>query len=177
MLLLRFIPLLLLLSLPLFPSEIIQKEISFHVTHPMKKVNGTCKEIKIDAVKLKKKGDALELESPFTITIPSQKLNTGDENRDSHILEILNYPEAKEITAEIKSIEKKDNYTINGILTINSVSVPFQSEAIVKSADGKLHVEGSVSVKFSELKLERPSLLFIKVNDLITIKYKFVLEN
>ncbi|EOQ97286.1 YceI-like domain protein [Leptospira wolbachii serovar Codice str. CDC] len=119
------------------------------------------------------------LKSPFVITIPLLKISSGDSNRDSHIQEILGYPDSPNILVKIESVNviKEKTYTIKGKLTIHGNTKEFTTDASVSPEDSNLiNVDGSFIVKFSEYELENPSLLFMKAKDEIRIKYLFQIK-
>ncbi|PJZ52233.1 YceI family protein [Leptospira adleri] len=169
---------LILFSLPSFASDVLKKEITFFAIHPMKEVHGVCKEVQIDSPKILAAGSGYKLGSPFQIKVPVLKLHTGDESRDSHILEILGYPDTPEILVLIESVTQSgESYSIKGKLTIHGVTQSFDSPAKVEPKDaGQIRVSGKLDIKFSDFKLERPSLLFVKAKEEIEIGYDFLIK-
>lgn len=163
-----------------YASEILQKEITFLAIHPMKEVHGVCKEIQINSPQISVVGQIYKLNSPFQIRIPILKIHSGDESRDSHIMEILGYPDTPEIVANIEFVgapASGDTYLIRGKLTIRGVTREFQSSAKVEAKDpGQIRVSGKVDVTFSDFKLEKPSLLFLKAKEEIEIGYDFLIK-
>ncbi|AYV55669.1 hypothetical protein CH370_11880 [Leptospira kmetyi] len=161
-------------------SEVLKKEITFLAIHPMKEVRGVCKEVQVNAPQIAAAGSGYKLNSPFQIRIPILKIHSGDESRDSHIMEILGYPDTPEIVAVIESVvapASGDTYTVRGKLTIHGLTQDFQSSAKVEAKDpGQIRVFGKVDVKFSDFKLEKPSLLFIKAKEEIEIGYDFLIK-
>ncbi|XDD49956.1 YceI family protein [Leptospira sp. WS92.C1] len=165
-------------SLPSFASEVLKKEITFIAIHPMKEVHGICKEVLIDSPKIAVVGIGYKLSSPFQIKIPILKLNSGDEDRDSHIQEILGYPETPDMIAVIESVSPTgDTYLIQGKLRIRGLTQAFHSSAKIEpKAPGQIRVFGKVNIKFSDFKLEKPSILFLKAKDEIEIGYDFLIK-
>ncbi|RHX88094.1 YceI family protein [Leptospira stimsonii] len=169
---------LILSSVPSFASEIVKKEITFFAIHPMKEVHGNCKEVQIDSPKIQAAGAGYKIGSPFQIKVPVLKLHSGDESRDSHIMEILGYPETPEVLVIVETvIQTGESYSIKGKLTIRGVTRPFESSAKVEPKDpGQIRVTGKVNIKFSDFNLERPSLLFVKAKEEIEIGYDFLIK-
>ncbi|MBM9579449.1 YceI family protein [Leptospira sp. 201903070] len=169
---------LILFSVPNFASEVLKKEITFFAIHPMKEIHGVCKEVQIDSPKIEFAGGAYKLNTPFQIKVPVLKFHSGDENRDSHIMEILGYPETPEISAIIESVSQSGvSYSIKGKLTIRGITQTFDSAAKVEPKEGgRIRVVGKVDIKFSDFKLERPSLLFLKAKEEIEIGYDFLIQ-
>ncbi|EMY62827.1 YceI family protein [Leptospira terpstrae] len=170
---------LLVLGVNIFPAEVTQKSIEFYVEHTTKNVKGVCGEIRLEEPNIQSSGNQFKLKSPFLITIPLVKISSGDSNRDSHIQEILGYPDTPNIIVKIESVNvlKDRTYTIQGKLTIHGNTKEFITESVVSPEDSKLiNVDGSLNVKFSEYELENPSLLFMKAKDEIQIKYHFQIK-
>ncbi|PKA03474.1 YceI family protein, partial [Leptospira ellisii] len=135
-----------LLCFPGYASEILKKEIRFEVDHPMKVVHGVCHEIDAEVPKLSIKNSEYRLDAPFQIRIPILKIKSGDENRDSHIAEILGYPDFPEVSALIESVSiSGESHTVKGKLTIRGNTQPFQSDAKVEPREkGQIRVFGKL---------------------------------
>ncbi|MCW7469379.1 YceI family protein [Leptospira kanakyensis] len=160
----------------IFAAEVTKKNIEFFVEHTTKNVTGVCNEIQMDTPNIQVSGNHYILKSPFELKIPLLKITSGDSNRDSHIQEILGYPDSTNILVKIESVqpEKDQTYTIKGKLTIHGKTKEFVTDATVKPENpNSLLVDGSLVVKFSEYELENPSLLFMKAKDGIQVKYHF----
>ncbi|MGE8720577.1 YceI family protein [Leptospira terpstrae] len=170
---------LLVFGVNIFPAEVTQKRLEFYVEHTTKNVKGVCGEIRIEEPNIQSSGNQFKLKSPFLIIIPLVKISSGDSNRDSHIQEILGYPDTPNIIVKIESVNvlKDRTYTIQGKLTIHEKTKEFITESVVSPEDSNLiNVDGSLNVKFSEYELENPSLLFMKAKDEIQIKYHFQIK-
>ncbi|TGL77186.1 YceI family protein [Leptospira yasudae] len=161
-----------------YASEILKKEITFLAIHPMKEVHGICKEVNSDSPNIQSSGTGYKLNSPFAIKIPILRIHSGDESRDSHIMEILGYPDTPEIAALIESVTPSgDSYSIRGKLTIHGLTRDFESRGKVEQKEpGQIRVFGKVNITFSDFKLEKPSLLFIKAKEEIEIGYDFLIK-
>ncbi|TGL44449.1 YceI family protein [Leptospira perdikensis] len=162
-----------------FAAEVTKKYIEFFVEHTTKNVTGVCNEIQMETPNIQVSGNHYTLKSPFEIKIPLLKIVSGDSNRDSHIQEILGYPDSPNILVKIESIkpEKDQAYTIKGKLAIHGKTKDFATDATVKPENpNSIQVDGSLVVTFSEYELENPSLLFMKAKDEIRVKYHFQIQ-
>ncbi|GBF51143.1 YceI-like domain protein [Leptospira ryugenii] len=159
----------------LFASEVIKKEAKIFVEHATTDVTGVCKEINFEKFEILPQGKSYKLKSPFQITIPVTKIDSGDEDRDEHIQEILGHPEHALIYIKVESILPNDqNYIIKGKLTIHGRTKDFESIAKVENKEKNIiSTIGELEVTFSAYQLENPSLLFLKAKDQIKIKYNF----
>ncbi|MCW7488623.1 YceI family protein [Leptospira meyeri] len=162
-----------------FAVEVTKKNIEFFVEHTTKNVTGVCNEIQMDTPNVQVSGNGYVLKSPFEIKIPLLKIVSGDTNRDSHIQEILGYPDTPNILVKIESVQpgKDQIHIIKGKLTIHGNTKDFSTDALVKQENSNsIQVDGSLVVKFSEYELENPSLLFMKAKDEIRVKYHFQIQ-
>ena len=154
-------------------SKLTDISLKFFVTHPWKKVEGTCKEIKLDRSKITQSGNLFNLALPYNLSCPLINMKTGDTNRDSHMLEVLGYPNSKEITLNITKMKSLPDrkYSLEGELTINS-----NKKALILIVDEDSSKLGKFSGKFeillSEFKVERPSLLFVPIDDKVKIEFE-----
>lgn len=150
--------------------------IKFYVTHPWKKVTGVCNEPKLESFKLVGSKDIPTISSPFIVKCSLLNMKTGDSNRDSHMLEVLGYPENKEIVFSVTNtqVDKDLNYRISGDLTIKSKSKPIVFLAKL-SKEGSLRVNGGFEILLSDYSVERPALLFVPIKDNVKVEVEILL--
>ena len=80
----------------------------------------------------------------------------------------IDYPD---VTFELSNIEFiDDSVNVIGNLTFNNVTKEINSLALIDQTD-KFAVNGSLSIKLSDFKVQRPSLMFVPIDDLIKIDY------
>jgi polyisoprenoid-binding protein YceI len=98
-------------------------------------------------------------------------MKTGDSNRDSHMLEVLGYPESKEIVFSVTNtqVDKDLNYKISGDLIIKGKSKPIVFLAKL-SKEGSFRVNGSFEILLSDYSVERPALLFVPIKDSVRVE-------
>ncbi|TGM37701.1 YceI family protein [Leptospira biflexa] len=170
-----------LLGFQMEAIEVSKKKIEFFVEHSAQNVTGICNEIQMENPNIQSVGGQYRLKSPFEIKIPLLKITSGDSDRDSHIQEILGYPESQSIQVKVESIHQSktndSSYSIKGKLVIHGKSKDFVTDVSVQVLEsGFLQVDGTLVVRFSEFDLENPSLLFLKAKDEIQVKYRFELR-
>lgn len=147
-------------------------KINFQIKHAFKTVTGS--------LNLKSKPDlnnhlsatntGYELTQPIIISFSAIDLNTGNTNRDSHMLETLQYPDHKKITLKIDSISRlpnKNHYLISGKITIATKTRAFSTTTILVNNKAR----GNFFLKLTEFGLKPPSLLFMSIEDQIKIEY------
>lgn len=144
----------------------------------MANVYGVCNEIQMEPFEVLSNNDRYTLRSPFNITIPIDKITSGDTGRDEHIQEILGHPKFPTIQIKIESVNFSENkYKVNGTLSIRGITKEFSSEANVDlKAPKEIQIDGKVFTKFSDFNLENPSLLFFKAKETIEISYSFLIK-
>jgi hypothetical protein len=150
--------------------------IKFYVVHPWKKVVGTCNEPKIESLKLTGSKDFPTPLSPFTVKCTLLNMKTGDANRDSHMLEVLGFPDFKEIIFFVASTQtdKDLNYKFTGDLNIKGKTNPINFLAKLNK-DNSYSIKGSFEILLSEFSVERPALLFVPISDTVKIEIEIML--
>jgi len=154
-------------------AEFLKKEVHFIVKHPFKTVHGKCKEVNIQEIEI----DNNLTIKPFRITIPYLKMDTGNQNRDSHMLEVLGYPIYKEILVEINPVKIQENTTFEGWITIKGIRKPIKSIASIEKQNNLYIVKGKANIVLTEFQIERPSLLGLAVEDLVEVNYEFIYKH
>ncbi len=172
------LPLLLFfVSVSLYAEAVpVEKKILFTATHPFKSIEGHCEEIRIEALKLGFKGTLPVLQGPALLSIPLTGMKTGNSNRDSHMLEVLGYPDSKAIEGRIEKIlpaKEGDKLLLSGTLKINGIEKPFQSTATSTRSGDTIVIEGGFDVMLPDFDVEPPDLILIRVADLVKIRYRF----
>lgn len=103
-------------------------------------------------------------------------MKTGDANRDSHLMEVLGYPESKEIIFSVTSTQadKDMNYKISGDLTIKGKSKPIIFY-VKLNKETSFVVNGNFEILLSDFLVERPALLFVPINDKVKVEVNIVI--
>jgi polyisoprenoid-binding protein YceI len=160
-----------LISVSLFAQpkkyEALKQEsfITYKLTHPLHEVEGTSREsvclIYADAEKKEIKNVLVE--------VAVASFNSGNSNRDSHAMEVVNaisIPNAKFTSTKIE--QAGDSLKVYGKLTFHGVTKDIVINAVPHWSEDKLTVDGNFSISLTDFKVERPSLLLIPVNDTLT---------
>jgi len=104
-------------------------------------------------------------------------MDTGNQNRDSHMLEVLGYPTYKEILVEINPVKIQENTTFEGWITIKGIRKPIKSIASIEKQNNLYIVKGKANIVLTEFQIERPSLLGLAVEDLVEVNYEFIYKH
>lgn len=156
--------------------RIESKAVSFVITHPMKSVEGQCPDVTIENFSAKREGTTITVNGPFVVRIKIQTMTTGNRNRDSNMLDTLQYPQNREIVFRAERTQITQNTAqIQGSLSLNGHSLALTVPATVSSSGDSIAVDGEFQVKFSDFGLERPRLLLLSLEDTVTIKFHFSL--
>ena len=100
--------------------------------------------------------------------------DSGNSNRDSNMLtylEAFNYPDVVFVSSDI--FIKGENAFINGKLSLHGVIKEIDTMAKLSLADGFI-ASGTFNILLSDFGIERPALLFKKINDEIKIEYMII---
>ncbi len=95
-------------------------------------------------------------------------------NRDSHALEMLEaltYPQINFTSAKL--LQKDDIIDITGNLNCHGVTRQITIKAKAITEGNTIKIEGGFPIKLADFKIERPSLLFIKIHDEIKVNFYF----
>ncbi|MED1947933.1 MULTISPECIES: YceI family protein [Brevibacillus] len=122
-----------------------------------------------------------------TASADLNKLNSGNEKRDTHIkspdyFDTAVHPAA---TFEAKSFEnwpstwtegQKASFTINGVLTVRGIAKDVKINADAIYSQGKLQLEGTSVVTFGDFGLNSPHTIVAKTEENITITLRLALD-
>ncbi|EQA37182.1 YceI-like domain protein [Leptospira inadai serovar Lyme str. 10] len=157
--------------------KISQKTLKFTVIHPFKTVNGVCGEVNITPTTYSTGANGIQLPKAVKIEAPLKEFRSGDENRDSHILESLGFPEIQSVSFSSTSIDVTEGgWFVSGNLTVNGVTKPVKTRANISSSNGQIEVSGKFQIKMGEYRISPPSLLFAKAKEEVEIEFSFLLR-
>ena len=153
--------------------------IGYKLVHKLHEVEGTAKGVQGSVRVLD--GGTVQVVARAEVA----KFDSGNGNRDSHMQEVTEA--AKYPQVEFKGIGKgfvfpaqtpaKLSLSLAGRLTFHGQQQPVVVvlEVTVES-DGKLKVEGTFPISLDAFKVERPSLIFVAVDDKVDIVLRLTLE-
>ena len=103
-----------------------------------------------------------------TAQVEVATFNSGNSNRDSHAMEVIDaitYPEVNFSSTSI--IRSGDSLKVNGSLTFHGITKGITMAVFPVWSPHKLQVVGHFDVSLTAFNIERPSLLMIPVHDLL----------
>ena len=108
-----------------------------------------------------------------SVAIPINTFSSGNDSRDSNMLIYCKAYDFPNVSFESKSIQV-DNSSINieGIIEFAGVKKVIKTKARLNNLqDSEFFIEGEFEILLSEFGIERPSLMFVKIEDSVKIKY------
>lgn len=139
-----------------------QATITYHISHPLHEADGT-------SHAARGKGMCDSGQCNFLIAVPVKTFDSGNSNRDLHMLEIVrgaqfplvvvrfHLPEA-ELTSSSIPADLEIQFAGQ---TVDYKQVPFKRVA----KGGQIEVTGTIPVKISDFKIKRPELLDMPIKD------------
>ena len=108
-----------------------------------------------------------------SVVIPISTFSSGNDSRDSNMLIYCKAFDFPNIRFESKSIQVNTNtLDIKGTIEFAGERKEIKTVAQLKALeDDQFSIEGEFGVMLSEFDIDRPSLLFVKMEDLVLIKY------
>lgn len=161
------------LGAPMLSVDPSQSTLSYHLVHKFHKVDGVSHQVE---------GKALLLpggKAQVMIRVPVQSFDSGNVNRDEHMKEVVEA--ARYPTVELKaagegitppaSFPQKTQATFKVQLAFHGqtqvLSVPV---TITWESADRIRADASFTISLDAYKIERPSLMFIKVNDALGLE-------
>lgn len=151
-----------------------KSEIHYLLTHPLHKVEAVCK----DFICTVQYDDATHTVISTSFTADVSSFDSGNSNRDSHAMEVLDALTFPTVSFQSKNIKTSgQELLLAGDLTFHGVTKPISFGATTVSSGSNLTVQGNADVSLTLFKIERPSLLFIPVEDTLRISFSLEFPN
>ena len=151
--------------------------VSFHVNHKMHRVDGSSRSAEGKAV-IEPDGKVLAM-----VRVPVASFESGDANRDSHMRETLGVGHHPFVV--FKGVSSLDapldgrpvSPRLKGELDFHGVKRRVEVPVSVQpGGDGSVRVRGSLRISLEEYGIDRPSLLFVKIDDQCTIEFDLLMR-
>ena len=142
--------------------------ITYFGVHYLHKWEGSTSDVK-GVVSYDKNIDQYEC----SISVPLSTFSSGNDNRDSNMLIYCKAFDFPNINFQSTSIKVNEStLEIEGKIEFAGEEKEIKTNAKLNSLDNNLFaIEGELDILLSEFKVERPSLLFVEIEDLVKIKY------
>ena len=142
---------------------------TYFLVHPMHKIEATSHDVAYTAT-LNPGSRTIQ---SVTARVDVTSFDSGNSNRDSHAMEVvdaLSFPEATFISTSITP--QGNTLVVGGKLTFHGVTHDVTATASPDWRSDKVVVHAAMQISLTAFNVERPSLLFIPVEDSL----KFVLH-
>ena len=144
-----------------------QSRLTYHVSHPLHQTDGI-------SHAARGKGICHEGQCEFLIAVPVKSFDSGDSNRDLHMIQVTRGAEFPMVTVRTRLPESAaTSSTIKADLEIQFAgqTAHYQQVSFDVTAQGtEKHITGSIPATLSDFKIDPPSLLTMPVKNDIPIR-------
>ena len=144
--------------------------LTYHVNYVLKKTEGVSHNVK-------GKGQCEAGTCEFLVAAPVNSFDSGDGNRDAHMLEVTKGSANPMIVVRTKFSDPQNFEGLSVDSTIQFAGKEHEYKGIkvtVTGKDGPLHVHGSVPLKLKDFAIEAPTLLGIAIDDSTPVDFDLV---
>jgi hypothetical protein len=163
----KFLPLFLLLALPnLFAADqqwvLKQSTLTYHVSHPLHQTDGV-------SHAARGKGICHDGQCDFLIAVPVKTFDSGDSNRDLHMIQVTRGAEFPMVTVRTRLPESAStSATIQADLEVQFAGQTAHYRQIafevVRQGD-ETRISGTIPAMLTDFKIDPPSLLTLPVKN------------
>ncbi|KAA6464626.1 YceI family protein [Acidobacteria bacterium AB60] len=151
-----------------------QSTLSYHMSHPMHEVDGV-------SHAAKGKGVCHDGQCDFLIAAPVRTFDSGDTNRDLHMLETTKGAQFPMVVVKthFPASELNDS-TLYADLEVQFAgqTARYQHVAFQRSGQGKdVRITGTMPATCSDFKIERPTFLTVPIKNEIPVKVEMTWRN
>ena len=154
--------------------ETTASSVTYSMRHKLHSWQGVSKDLKV-ATKWNEQKNEIE---QISIVVNVASFNSDLSSRDSHMMEVLDGLTYPRIIFSSNSIQyTPDGLLVKGKLQFHGVERMIETKVKLEKINRKWVFTGSLPVLLEDYKVERPSLLFVKVDNLIKIDFQVVYNN
>ena len=148
-----------------------QGTLTYHVSHPLHQSEGVSHEVR-------GKGICHAGQCDFLIAVPVKSFDSGDTNRDLHMLQVTRGAQFPMVTVRTKLPESAATATtVQADLEVNFAGqtaeykqVPFQ----LMTESNQVHITGTIPATLSDFKIDPPSLLTVPVKNEMPVRVDLI---
>ncbi len=146
---------------------LMQSTLSYHMSHPMHEVDGT-------SHAAKGKGTCHEGQCDFLIAAPVKSFDSGDTNRDLHMLETTRGAQFPMVVVRTRFPQADTASTtlyVDLEVQFAGQTAHYQHIPFERTAQGNMvHIVGTIPATCSDFKIDRPSFLTVPIKNEIPVK-------
>jgi polyisoprenoid-binding protein YceI len=148
--------------------------VTYSMRHKLHSWQGVSKDLKVAAKWNEQKNEIEQI----SIVVNVATFNSDLSSRDSHMMEVLDGLTYPRVLFSSNSIQyTPDGVLVKGRLQFHGVERIIETKVKLEKINRKWVFTGSLPVLLEDYKVERPSLLFVKVDNLIKIDFQVVFNN
>ena len=146
--------------------------VTYSAKHPLHKWDGVSHDVNCALIY----NDETKQPETVAVSLKVASFDSDNNNRDSHAIEVLEGLKYPNVTFVSSDIQAGDHgaITAKGTLTFHGVAKPATLQATRKEADGKMTLTGEFPVSLTEHNIERPSLMGLKTEDAMVLRFNVV---
>ena len=161
----------LLVTLPTFAADsqwvLKQSTLTYHVSHKLHESEGV-------SHAARGKGVCHDGQCDFLIAVAVKSFDSGDSNRDLHMVQVTRGAEFPLVTVRTRLAESvAASATINADLEIQFAGQTAQYKQVpfkVETQGGETHITGNIPATLTDFKIDPPSLLTMPVKNDIPVR-------
>lgn len=154
--------------------EASTSSVKYSMVHKLHSWEGVSKDLKV-ATKWNEQKNEIE---QISIVVNVASFNSGLSSRDSHMMEVLDGLTYPRILFNSSSVQyTPEGIFVKGKLQFHGVERVIETKVKLEKMNRKLVFSGSLPILLEDYKVERPSLLFVKVDNKIQIDFQVVYNN
>ena len=154
--------------------ETTASSVTYSMVHKLHSWQGVSKDLKV-ATKWNEQKNEIE---QISIVVNVATFNSGLSSRDSHMMEVLDGLTYPRIIFSSSNVQyTPDGILVKGKLQFHGVERMIETKVKLEKVNRKWMFTGSLPVLLEDYKVERPSLLFVKVDNLVKIDFQVAYNN
>jgi polyisoprenoid-binding protein YceI len=154
--------------------ETSASSVTYSMVHKLHSWQGVSKDLKV-ATKWNEQKNEIE---QISIVVNVATFNSGLSSRDSHMMEVLDGLTYPRIIFSSSSVQyTPDGILVKGKLQFHGVERMIETKVKLEKVNRRWLFTGSLPVLLEDYKVERPGLLFVKVDNLVKINFQVAYNN
>ncbi len=154
--------------------ETTASSVTYSMVHKLHSWEGVSKDLKV-ATKWNEQKNEIE---QISIVVNVATFNSGLSSRDSHMMEVLDGLTYPRIIFSSSNVQyTPDGILVKGKLQFHGVERMIETKVKLEKINRKWMFTGSLPVLLEDYKVERPGLLFVKVDNLVKIDFQVAYNN
>jgi hypothetical protein len=144
-----------------------QSTLTYHVSHPLHQIDGVSREAR-------GKGVCHAAQCDFLIAVPVKSFNSGDSNRDLHMLQVTRGGQFPLVTVRSHFPEQASpapTLQVDLEIEFAGQTARYPQLAFQQTAQGQdIHITGTIPSTLTDFKIDPPKLLTVPVKNEMPVK-------